>query len=202
MRHGGKEPLRKNGLRPSKIKFNTIARLLEKRFHKTMDVCMGLGTDRHRLAEGLPLWLGGVLIESSSRGCVAHSDGDVVLHALVDALLGSVAMGDIGDQFPPSDPQWKNTASTVFVEQTLERIRESHRNYQVKQVDITIHLEAPKLGPYKQSIRASVATLLGLSLEQVNVKAKTGEGLPPVGTLEAIEAMVLLSALKKPLHER
>jgi 2-C-methyl-D-erythritol 2,4-cyclodiphosphate synthase len=151
----------------------------------------GLGTDRHRLAVGLPLLLGRVAIESS-MGSVAHSDGDVLLHAVIDALLGACAMGDIGEHFPPSDEAWKDAHSSDLLRQVLGLIRQAHPAFQLFNLDATITLEAPKLKPYKLAIRQSLADLLSVTLAQVSVKAKTGEQLAPIGTLEAIDAQVIV----------
>ena len=153
---------------------------------------IGLGTDLHRLAPNLPLWIGGVHITESPLGCVAHSDGDALVHALIDALLGSVAMGDIGTHFPPSNDRWKNANSLDLLAQTLAIIREAHPNFRLINVDAVVHLERPKLGVYRASIQESLSNALGISMEYVSIKAKTGEGLPPIGTLEAISTQVVV----------
>lgn len=153
---------------------------------------IGLGTDLHRLAPNLPLWIGGVRITESTLGCVAHSDGDALVHALIDALLGSVAMGDIGTHFPPSDDRWKNANSLDLLAQTLGIIREAHPTFMIVNVDAVVHLERPKLGVYRASIQEVFSEALGLSVECVSIKAKTGEGLPPIGTLEAISTQVVV----------
>ncbi len=153
---------------------------------------VGLGTDLHRLAPNLPLWIGGVRITESPLGCVAHSDGDALVHALIDALLGSVAMGDIGTHFPPSDDRWKNANSLDLLAQTLGIIREAHPTFTIVNVDAVVHLERPKLGVYRGSIQEVLSEALGLSVECVSMKAKTGEGLPPIGTLEAISTQVVV----------
>jgi len=163
---------------------------------------IGLGTDTHRLEPGLPLWLGGVAVPSPV-GCVAHSDGDVLLHALTDALLGAIGGGDIGEHFPDSDPRWKGQASRVFVEAAAERVRAA--GYRVANVDAVVHLERVKLARYKQEIAASVRAILGVSIaspkaavrgasdpERVNVKAKTAEGCDAVGEGRAIGAQVVV----------
>jgi 2-C-methyl-D-erythritol 2,4-cyclodiphosphate synthase len=150
---------------------------------------VGLGTDLHRLEAGLPLMLGGVRIEHD-KGCVAHSDGDVLLHALIDALLGATALGDIGQYFPPSDPQWHNACSARMLEETCQRIRQHHPDFSIINVDMTVHTQRPKLLPYRTAICQRVGDLLQLPSERVSFKAKTGEGLPPIGTEEAIEALV------------
>lgn len=154
---------------------------------------IGQGYDLHRLVPGKPLWLGGIQVESP-RGSEAHSDGDVLLHALIDALLGATGLGDIGDHFPPSDPQWKDVKSEVMLALVLEKT--SELNFKVVNVDATVFLEAPKLYPYKASIREKLAELLSLSLDTVSLKAKTAEGFPPVGTSDAIAASVTLLCVK------
>lgn len=148
---------------------------------------IGQGYDIHRLVPGHPLMIGGVAVDSPV-GSLAHSDGDVILHALIDALLGACALGDIGDHFPPSDAQYKGMASCEFLERVLPLV--SAQGYRVGNVDGTVFLEKPKLGPYKQTIRSRVANLLGLPLDCVSFKAKTAEKFPPVGTQDAIAASV------------
>ncbi len=148
---------------------------------------IGQGYDLHRLVVGQKLMIGGVQIESPV-GCEAHSDGDVVLHALIDALLGACALGDIGDHFPPSDDQYKGMDSSAFVAKVLPLVTDT--GYGTGNVDVTIFLEKPKLGPYKLAIREKLAQLLDLPLHCISVKAKTAEKFPPVGTQEAIAASV------------
>lgn len=152
---------------------------------------VGSGHDTHRLAEGRPLLLGGVRIEHS-RGLVGHSDADVVLHAITDALLGAAGLGDIGDAYPDTDPQWAGADSTLFLRETLARL--SRAGWSLVNLDVTIFAQEPKLGPLKGAIRARLADLLGVSLDQVNVKAKTGEKVGHIGRAEAIacHAMVLI----------
>ena len=151
----------------------------------------GIGTDIHRLVPGRPLMLGGVHIPFE-LGLLAHSDGDAVLHAVTDALLGAAGMGDIGTLFPDTDPQWKDADSSELLLRVREQIRK-HR-WEVVNVDLIVHTEHPKLGPYKGQIRRSIAGLIDTDFAHVNVKAKTAEGLGPVGEGLAIEAtaMVLL----------
>lgn len=153
----------------------------------TQPACrIGQGYDIHRLVEGQKLMLGGLHIAECPVGSEAHSDGDVVLHALVDALLGACALGDIGDHFPPSDLQYKGMSSTVFLQKILPLVTKA--GYQASNVDITIFLEKPKLGPYKQQMQAHIAQLLALPLNCVSIKAKTAEKFAPIGTQEAIAA--------------
>jgi len=146
-------------------------------------VRVGIGTDLHRLAEGGRLILGHVAIEHT-HGPVAHSDGDVVLHAMIDALAGAAGLPDIGEMFPDTDPAWRGADSGVLLTATLAKV--AARGYRVVNVDATIHAQRPKLGPYKTAIRAEVARLLGIPLDAVSIKAKTGEGLDAVGRAEAI----------------
>lgn len=147
---------------------------------------IGTGWDLHRLVEGRPLMIGGVEIPHT-HGSEAHSDGDVLIHALIDALLGATAAGDIGHLFPPSDEEWRDASSLDLLKLTLPHIE----GYRVINVDSTIILEEPKLAPYIEKIRSSLATSLGLSLEQISVKAKTAEGLLP-GAIAA-QVVVLLA---------
>src|SRR6185436_2751201 len=144
---------------------------------------VGLGHDTHRLVAGRPLILGGVRIEHT-RGLSGHSDADVVLHALTDALLGAAGLGDIGDAYPDDDPANRDRDSRVFLEGALARLRE--RGYRVVNVDVVILAQEPKLGPVKSRIREHLAALLGLPTERVNVKAKTGEKVGHIGRAEAI----------------
>jgi 2-C-methyl-D-erythritol 2,4-cyclodiphosphate synthase len=154
---------------------------------------IGSGFDNHRLVPGLPLWIGGVEIESD-LGCDAHSDGDVLLHALTDALLGAIGGGDIGELFPDTDSRWKDRESSFFVEEALGRIRQA--GLMVVNVDATVFLEAPKLSAYKQGIVARIRGLVepfgGLAENAVNVKAKTMEGCNAVGELRAVAAQVVV----------
>ena len=154
---------------------------------------IGHGYDLHRLQPGGKLTLGTIVV-STDISPIAHSDGDVVLHALVDALLGAIAGGDIGDLFPNTDPQWKNAPSRVFVEAAMLRVKSE--GYVVGNADITILAERPKLKPFKDTIRSAVAELLKVKIEQVNVKAGTNEGVDAIGKGEAIaaHAIVLLTS--------
>lgn len=155
---------------------------------------VGSGHDSHRLAEGRPLILGGVRI-NHPRGLVGHSDADAVLHAVTDALLGAVALGDIGDAYPDTDPAWKDADSRRFLEETLHKI--AALGWHVVNLDVTIFAQEPKLGAVKADIRANLAGLLDVARDAVNVKAKTGEKVGHIGRAEAIgcHAVVLLSQL-------
>jgi len=147
---------------------------------------IGFGWDSHEFKPGIPLKIGGVLLPHDS-GLAGHSDGDVLLHALTDALLGAVAAGDIGSYFPPSDPQWKGADSAVFLREALQQV--AARGYTVGNVDCTLVLAAPKIGPHATAIRENVASLLGIKTDHVGVKAKTPEG---VGTDNAAVAHVVV----------
>ncbi|MBI2921332.1 MAG: 2-C-methyl-D-erythritol 2,4-cyclodiphosphate synthase, partial [Planctomycetes bacterium] len=138
----------------------------------------GLGFDIHRLQPGRPFVLGGLAF-AHPRGPVGHSDGDVLLHALVDAMLGAAALGDIGDHFPDGDPQWKGTPGRVFVEKAMELLEK--RGLRPAQVDATVFLEVPKLGKRKAELARAVAEMLGIPEDRTSVKAKTMEGLGAIG---------------------
>jgi len=135
---------------------------------------IGYGWDSHEFKPGVPLRIGGMPIEHD-KGLAGHSDGDVLLHAITDALLGAVAAGDIGTYFPPSDPKWKGANSRVFVEEALEQIRD--RGYRIVNIDTTLILAAPKIGPIAKRLQQSVAELLNIEPNCVGIKAKTPEGM-------------------------
>ncbi|HEY6338799.1 MAG TPA: 2-C-methyl-D-erythritol 2,4-cyclodiphosphate synthase [Candidatus Sulfotelmatobacter sp.] len=135
---------------------------------------IGYGFDSHEFRPGIPLKIGGITLPHD-RGLGGHSDGDVLLHAITDALLGAVAAPDIGALFPPSDPKWKGADSVIFLREALKRVRNA--GYTVANVDASLILGAPKIGPHSAAIRARVAKLLELSSDCVGLKAKTPEGL-------------------------
>jgi 2-C-methyl-D-erythritol 2,4-cyclodiphosphate synthase len=149
---------------------------------------VGIGHDTHRLAEGRPLILGGVRLEHG-RGLVGHSDADVVLHAVTDALLGAAGLGDIGDAFPDSDPAYKDADSRFFLDSALQRLKQS--GFGVVNIDVTIFAQEPKLGPIKVRVRQRLAELLGMPEGAVNVKAKTGERVGHIGRAEAIACLAV-----------
>lgn len=153
---------------------------------------IGSGHDSHRLEAGYLLILGGVTVPFE-RGLVGHSDADVVLHAVTDALLGAVGLGDIGDSYPDTDPRWKNANSQLFLTETVNRLQEL--GWQTGNVDVTIFAQKPKLGPVKAAIRDNLAKWLGVPTDAVNVKAKTGENVGHIGRNEAIacHAVVLVT---------
>jgi 2-C-methyl-D-erythritol 2,4-cyclodiphosphate synthase len=152
---------------------------------------VGIGHDTHRLGPDRPLILGGLKIEHP-RGLIGHSDADVVLHALTDALLGAAGFGDIGDAYPDTDPRYKDCDLSLFVTETLKKLSEA--GWRVVNVDLTIFAQEPKLGPIKARMREHLAALLGLPVDAVNVKAKTGEKVGAIGRGESIgcQAAVLI----------
>ena len=156
-----------------------------------MDIRIGNGFDVHALSEGLPMWLGGIQI-ASEKGFVAHSDGDVAIHALCDALLGALALGDIGHLFPDSDPKWKGVDSKLLLAKVMELV--SGKGWTVGNVDITIALQRPKLAPHIEEMRRTLAGILSTELDCVSVKATTTEHLGFVGREEgcAVWATALL----------
>jgi 2-C-methyl-D-erythritol 2,4-cyclodiphosphate synthase len=139
-----------------------------------MDIRIGIGWDSHAFKPGVPLRIGGMTLDHP-EGLAGHSDGDVLLHAITDALLGSVAAGDIGSFFPPGDPRWKDADSSIFLNLALEELQ--HAGYRIRNVDTTLVLAAPKIAPIAGDMRARVADLLCVSIDQVSIKAKTPEGL-------------------------
>jgi 2-C-methyl-D-erythritol 2,4-cyclodiphosphate synthase len=152
-------------------------------------VRIGHGFDSHEFKTGVPLVIGGVKI-AHDKGLAGHSDGDVLLHAITDALLGAVAAGDIGSFFPPSDPKWKGADSAIFLAEALKQVQSA--GYKIENVDSTLIMVSPKIGPHAKAMRARVAELLGVSVDAVSVKAKTPEGLGIDGTAAA-HVVVLLS---------
>jgi len=139
-----------------------------------MDTRIGFGWDSHAFKAGVPLRIGGMAIEHP-EGLAGHSDGDVLLHAVTDALLGSIAAGDIGTFFPPGDPRWKDADSAIFIKLALEELKNA--GYQIVNVDCTLILNAPKIAPIAGDMRCRVAELLDIELDQISIKAKTPEGL-------------------------
>ncbi len=153
------------------------------------DLRIGFGTDIHRLIAGRKLVLGGVEIPSE-LGADGHSDADVLLHALCDALLGSLALGDLGSHFPNDEERWRNAESSIFVKYALGLIHQ--RGYQVANVDSTIDIEKPKLRPYIDAMRENLAKVLEIDVHQVSVKAKTGEKIDAVGESRAVRAQAIV----------
>jgi len=151
---------------------------------------IGIGTDLHRLEAGRRLVLGHVRIEHD-RGLLGHSDGDVILHAVIDALAGAAGLPDIGEMFPDTDPSGKDAGSATLLEHVLGRLAE--RDYALVNLDVTVHAERPKLGPHKAAIRDEVARLVKLPVEAVSIKAKTNEGLDAVGRGDAIACTAVVA---------
>lgn len=150
----------------------------------TMDIRTGLGYDLHRLEEGRALVLGGVVIPFH-KGEAGHSDGDVLLHAITDALLGAAARSDIGELFPPSDPQWKGADSRQLLQAAWKLVTEA--GWKLVNLDCVVAIQEPKILPHREAIRKSIASILYVDVDQVFIKAKTGEKLGPVGNGEAVE---------------
>ncbi len=154
-----------------------------------MSVRVGQGEDIHRIDEGRTLVLGGVIIEEGP-GLAGHSDADVLLHAITDAVLGAAALGDIGHYFPPSDPRWAHADSADFLRTALRLAGEA--GWAPGNIDATVRTERPKLAPYNEHIRSRVADITGIAVECVSVKAKTAEGLDAVGRGEAMSAAAVV----------
>ncbi len=150
---------------------------------------IGHGFDLHRLEPGLPLVICGEKLEHD-RGCAAHSDGDVVYHAVTDAILGALAQQDIGQLFPDNDPQWKAADSRIFVEEAVRRM--SAAGYRIGNLDVTVILQKPKLSPHKQTMRDNLVRLLGCAADQVNLKGKTHEKVDALGENRAIACHVVV----------
>jgi 2-C-methyl-D-erythritol 2,4-cyclodiphosphate synthase len=159
-----------------------------------MDIRIGYGWDSHAFKAGVPLKIGGLSIDHP-EGLAGHSDGDVLLHAITDALLGAVSAGDIGSFFPPGDPRWKDANSAIFLNLAIEEI-ESAGN-RIVNVDTTLVLNAPKIGPISNEMRERVAELLGIAPANVGIKAKTPEGLDANHVAQA-HAVVLLERIEEP----
>lgn len=157
------------------------------------DFRVGFGYDSHRLEAGLRLRLGGVDI-ASDRGCVAHSDGDAVIHAICDALLGAAALGDIGTHFPDNDLAFKGIDSTVLLRRTVELLHQ--KGWQVHNADVTIVLERPKLVDYKPLMQKCLAELLQIPVDAMSVKAKSNEGMGFTGHGEGVAVMAAVTLVK------
>lgn len=157
-------------------------------------VRIGTGYDVHRLKAGEELWLCGLRIDHS-HGLAGHSDADVAIHALVDALLGAIGAGDIGQHFPPSDPQWKGASSDRFLRHAAALVADS--GHVIGNVDVTIICEAPKIGPHRPAMRARLAELLDVDIGAVSVKATTTEGLGPTGRREGIAAQAVATVVRR-----
>lgn len=159
-----------------------------------MNLRTGLGIDFHRFGTGPEFWLGGVLIPFS-KGCIAHSDGDCLLHAICDAMLGAAALGDIGYHFPDNSPEFKNISSRVLLTRTNELIRE--KGYCLVNIDSTVCLEEPRISPYIPRMKSVISSVLGLDSESISIKATTTEKMGFTGRGEGVAALaaVLLKSL-------
>jgi 2-C-methyl-D-erythritol 2,4-cyclodiphosphate synthase len=157
-----------------------------------MNIRIGQGIDFHQLKTGLDLWLGGIMIPSD-KGCVAHSDGDVLIHAICDALLGAAGMEDIGFHFPDTDSRYKNIDSKILLKKTFDMIR--RKGYQVINIDSTICLEKPRISPFVGEMRKTISAIVEIQPDDVSVKATTTEKLGFIGRKEGVAAfaIVLLS---------
>ncbi len=153
---------------------------------------IGLGTDLHRLVKGRKLIIGGITIPFN-KGELAHSDGDVLLHAITDAILGASGLGDIGSFFPPEDKQWKNADSAFLLKSIYEKVKAA--GWRIENIDCVIQLEQPKFLPYREAVIKSIANILDIQAEQIFVKAKTAEKLESIGKSRAVtaQAVCLLS---------
>ncbi len=154
-----------------------------------MSVRTGLGWDSHRFVAGRPLILGGVEFEGAELGLDGHSDADVLTHAVMDALLGAAGLGDIGEHFPPSDPQWRGASSDRFLARAAQLIRAV--GGVIDHVDCTLICEEPKVGPHRSAIQARIAAILGLDERGVSIKATTTDGLGFTGRREGIAAQAV-----------
>lgn len=159
-----------------------------------MDIRVGNGYDVHQLAEGLKLFLGGVEIEHT-KGCVAHSDGDVVIHALCDAILGALALGDIGKHFPDTSAEYKGIDSKILLESVISLIWE--KGYVVGNADITIAAQRPKMAPHIVKMREVLSAIMKIDIDRVSIKATTTEKLGFVGREEGIEVYATVLVVKK-----
>nr|ABL77405.1 chloroplast 2-C-methyl-D-erythritol 2,4-cyclodiphosphate synthase [Ginkgo biloba] len=155
---------------------------------------VGHGFDLHRLEPGLPLIIGGIDIPHD-RGCDAHSDGDVLLHCVVDAILGALGLPDIGQLFPDNDPKWRGAASSVFLKEAVRLMHEA--GYELGNLDATLILQRPKLSPHKEAIRTNLCELLGSDPSVINLKAKTHEKVDSLGENRSIAAHTIVLLMKK-----
>ncbi|KAJ8555809.1 hypothetical protein K7X08_013305 [Anisodus acutangulus] len=161
---------------------------------KSLPFRVGHGFDLHRLEPGYPLIIGGINIPHD-RGCEAHSDGDVLLHCVVDAILGALGLPDIGQIFPDTDPKWKGAPSSVFMEEAVRLMHEA--GYELGNLDATLILQRPKVSPHKEAIRANLCKLLGADPSVVNLKAKTHEKVDSLGENRSIAAHTVVLLMKK-----
>ncbi|KDP25383.1 hypothetical protein JCGZ_20539 [Jatropha curcas] len=161
---------------------------------KSLPFRVGHGFDLHRLEPGYPLIIGGINVPHD-RGCEAHSDGDVLLHCVVDAILGALGLPDIGQIFPDSDPKWKGAPSSVFIQEAVRLMHEA--GYDIGNLDATLILQRPKLSPHKEAIRENLCKLLGADPSVINLKAKTHEKVDSLGENRSIAAHTVVLLMKK-----
>uniref|UniRef100_A0A7C9CL14 2-C-methyl-D-erythritol 2,4-cyclodiphosphate synthase n=1 Tax=Opuntia streptacantha TaxID=393608 RepID=A0A7C9CL14_OPUST len=161
---------------------------------KSLPFRVGHGFDLHRLERGYPLIIGGIDIPHD-RGCEAHSDGDVLLHCVVDAILGALGLPDIGQIFPDNDPKWKGAPSSVFIKEAVRLMHEA--GYELGNLDATLILQKPKISPHKEAIKANLSALLGADPSVVNLKAKTHEKVDSLGENRSIAAHTVVLLMKK-----
>lgn len=164
--------------------------------NKFPDFRIGFGVDIHQLVEGRPLIVGGVEIDATF-GALGHSDADVLLHAICDALLGALALGDIGQHFPDTDPQYKGVDSKLLLQHTFDLIKQN--GFEIGNIDSTVLLEKPKLRPYVDLMRSTIASILDTSLDKISVKATRGEGLGFVGEGKGIKAYATVLLIRPSL---
>jgi 2-C-methyl-D-erythritol 2,4-cyclodiphosphate synthase len=159
-----------------------------------IDLRTGIGFDVHAFAEGRKLILGGIEIKHD-KGLAGHSDADAVLHAITDALLGSLSLGDIGTHFPDDDPRYKNADSTVFLKRTNEFVR--NRGFFVNNIDVVVMLQQPKISPYVQKMKDKISKILDIGSERISIKATTTEKLGFIGREEGISVMAVVTVVRK-----
>lgn len=191
---GGQVAMVQGDIALEKLTYEADFVAAEERLRSGMTSRTGMGFDVHAFGGDGPVWLCGVAVPHA-RGLAGHSDADVALHALTDALLGAAALGDIGDHFPPSDPQWKGASSRLFLEHAVRLIAD--RRGVIDHVDLTIICEAPRVGPYRDSMRAALADMLQLPLTRISVKATTTERLGFTGRSEGIAAQAVATIRMK-----
>ena len=150
-----------------------------------MSFRIGFGYDVHPLDEGIPFWLGGILVPHH-QGAAGHSDADVLLHAICDALLGAAALGDIGQHFPDTEPEYKGIASTTLLQRTIELVRS--KGYEINNIDSTVCLQVPKIKPFIPEMRQRIATILNVATDLISIKATTEEKLGFTGREEGVSA--------------
>ncbi len=158
------------------------------------NIRVGIGNDIHRLVEGRRLFLGGIEIDYE-KGLIGHSDGDVVIHAIIDAILGAVGLGDIGEMFPDTDVQYKNIDSKELLRKVVGLVAD--KKFRIEYIDIIIQAEQPKLKSYKTQMKEILANIIGTDVQQINIKAKTNEGLDAIGTGNAIAAIAVATVVEE-----